>query len=99
MHAAMGLKILPYQAVQAMGVAHGVIMGDRFVLTNIFRWDFVRMNLPGSIDYDPSILWVSKIRADDGKIASNLFTFVDDGQSTVNGIKLQGRLAGHEKVS
>jgi hypothetical protein len=36
--AAMGLKSSPYQAVQAMGVAQGVMMGDRFSSTNIFRW-------------------------------------------------------------
>ena len=80
--AAMGLKSLPYQAVQAMGVAQGVIMGDWFVLTNIFQWDFVRMNLPGSEHCDPSLPWVSKLRADDGRIASDLFTFVDDGRPT-----------------
>ena len=80
--AAMGLKSSPYQAVQAMGVVQGVIMGDRLCIKNIFRWDFVRMNLPGSDAYDPSLPWVSKVRADDGRIASDLFTFVDDGRPT-----------------
>jgi hypothetical protein len=45
------------------------------------------MNLPGSDDYDPSLLWVSKLRADEGKIASNLFTFVDDGRPTASSRK------------
>jgi hypothetical protein len=44
----------------------------------VFRWDFLRLNLPGSIDYLPHLPWVSKVRADDGKIANDYVTYVDD---------------------
>eukprot|EP00980_Cylindrotheca_fusiformis_P019180 scaffold6510_cov122-Cylindrotheca_fusiformis.AAC.2 len=42
----------------------------------------VRLNLPGSKEYDPTLPWVSKIRIDDGEIACDLFIYVDDGQVT-----------------
>jgi hypothetical protein len=80
--AAMGLKSSPYQAVQAMGVAEEVIRGDRKNPENVFRWDEVVCNLPGSDSYDPSKPWVYKTRADDGRIAADLFIFVDDLRPT-----------------
>ena len=80
--AAMGLKSSPYQAVQAMLVAKEVIRGDRHAQDNAFRWDRVRMNLPGSTKYDPSLPWVSKIRVTDGKMAADLFIYVDDARLT-----------------
>jgi hypothetical protein len=46
--AAMGLKPPPYQAVQGMMVAEEVIRGDSKDSKNPFRWDTVRMNLPGT---------------------------------------------------
>jgi hypothetical protein len=85
--AAMGLKSLPCQAVQGILVAKEVILGDRTDPENVFRWDDVRMNLPGSSDHDPSLPWVSKIRIDDGKIAADLFICVDDVRLTGNSAK------------
>jgi hypothetical protein len=79
---AMGLKSSPYQAVQVVMVAEEVIKGDRLDPDNVFRWDVVRLNLPGSEDYDPTLPWVSKVRMSDGKIAADLFIYVDDARST-----------------
>ena len=59
--AAMGLKSSPYQAVQAILVAKEMVRGDRRDPKNAYRWDNVRLNLPGSKDYDPRHPWVSKI--------------------------------------
>jgi hypothetical protein len=42
----------------------------------------VRLNLPGSNDYDPSKPWVSKIRLEDEQIAADLFILVDDMRPT-----------------
>jgi hypothetical protein len=78
----MGLKSSPYQVVQAILVAKEVIRGDRRRKTNAFRWDEVRLNLPGSKDYDTRLPWVSKIRLDDGKIAADVFIYVDDARVT-----------------
>ena len=52
---AMGLKSSPYQTVQAVLVAEEIIRGDRGSAPNVFKWDNVRMNLPGQEDYDPSL--------------------------------------------
>jgi hypothetical protein len=82
--AAMGLKSSPYQAVQAILVAKEVILGDRRDPANVFRWDDIPMNLPGSPKYDPALPWVSKIRLSDNKIAADLFISVDDVRVTRN---------------
>jgi hypothetical protein len=73
----MGVKSLPYQAVSALTVVDEVIKGDPEDESNIFQWVRVILNLPGNQDYDPNLPWVSKVRAD-GRIAADLFTFVDD---------------------
>jgi hypothetical protein len=80
--AAMGLRSSPFQCVQAMGVAEEVIRGDPADPTNVFRWDSVELNLPGSDDYDPSRPWVAKYRMEDGRLAADLFIFVDDLRPT-----------------
>jgi hypothetical protein len=80
--ATTGLKSSPYQAVQAVLVAKEYVMGDRRDSNNAFRWDKVRLNLPGSVGYDPSLPWVSKIRMNDGKVAADLSIYVDDGRVT-----------------
>lgn len=76
----MGFKWSPYQAVQAVMFAEEVIAGDHRKAENVFRWDEVRMNLPGMLGYDPSLPWVSKIRKTDGRIAADFKTFVDDNR-------------------
>jgi hypothetical protein len=74
----MGLKSSPYQAVQAILVGKEIVKGDQKDPNNAFRWDDVRLKLPGSKDYDPKYPWVSKIPLTDGKIAADLFVYVND---------------------
>ena len=95
---AMGLKSSPYQAVQAVMVAEEVIKGDRLDPDNVFRWDVVRLNLPGSEDYDPTLPWVSKVRMSDGKIAADLFIYVDDARSTGSNYE-ESRMAARRTAS
>jgi hypothetical protein len=78
----MGLRSSPFQCVQALGIAEEVIRGDHTDPENVFRWDTVVMNLPGSEDYDPSKPWVAKYRIEDGRLAADLFIFVDDFRPT-----------------
>jgi hypothetical protein len=47
----------------------------------------VRLNLPGAANYNPALPWVSKIRIQDGKIAADLFIYVDDVRVTGNSAK------------
>ncbi len=74
---AMGLRTSPYQAVQGILRAQEVIMGDRKCERNVFRWENVEFNLPGTSGYVPGRPWVCKIRSD-GTIAADLFIYVDD---------------------
>jgi hypothetical protein len=76
--AAFGIQSSPYQAFQAILVAKEYILGNRKDAKNIFRWNHVQMNLPGSRDYDPRLPWVSKIRIEDGLIATDLVIYIDD---------------------
>jgi hypothetical protein len=76
--AAMGLKPSPYQAVQGMMVAEQVIKENYSDPSNPFRWDTVRMDLPGTKNYDPALPWVSKIRLGDNNIACDIVIYVDD---------------------
>jgi hypothetical protein len=76
--AAMGLKSLPFQAVQGMMVAEDLIKGDHMDPSNPFKWDAVRMNLPGTNNYNPALPWVSKICLGDNNIACDIVIFVDD---------------------
>ena len=76
--AGMGLRSSPYQAVQMMAMAEEFIRGDRSDPGNVFRWDVVKLNLPGSKSYDPQLRWVAKIRISDGKVAADLVIYVDD---------------------
>lgn len=78
---AMGLKTSPYQATQGMFWAQEVILGDPSREDNVFRWDHVRMNLPGSEEYDSSIPWVAKVRKH-GELAADVHCYIDDQRAT-----------------
>jgi hypothetical protein len=84
---AMGLRPSPYQACQGMMWALEIIFADRNDAHNIFRFDRVRLNLPGHHDYNPARPWVYKERKD-GSIACDAHVYVDDlrttGQSNLN---------------
>jgi hypothetical protein len=82
LRAAMGLRSSPFQCVQAMGIAEEVVRGNHKDPTNVFRWDDVELNLPGSDSYEPSRPWVAKYRIEDGRLAADLFIFVDDLRPT-----------------
>jgi hypothetical protein len=93
--AAMGLTPSPFQAVQRMAYAKEVILGDRKDPANPFRWDWVQMNLPGQVGYDPSKPWVSKIRKEDGRIVGDIFSFVDDLRPTSTSKREAWKAAQH----
>ena len=47
--------------------------GDRSEPGNTFRWDKIRLNLPGDSSYPPKITWVSKFQGETQELA-----FLDD---------------------
>jgi hypothetical protein len=63
-----------------------MMLGDQFEESNVFRWSRVRLNLPGSASYDPTLPWVSKVReakmCGKEEIAADLLTYVDDQRTT-----------------
>jgi len=85
----MGFAPSPYNSVKMALIVEDISKGDRRQVNNgcdgrelnPFQWASVKLNLPGSKDYDPSISWVSK-RREDGRIACDVFTFVDDERVT-----------------
>lgn len=44
---------------------------------NLFAWDSIRLNLPGTADYNPLLPWMLKIRKD-GLVASDIAQYVDN---------------------
>jgi hypothetical protein len=58
-----------------------IIFGDRKDARNVFRYDRIRLNLPGHFDYDPAKPWVYKQKID-GKIACDVHVYVDDFRTT-----------------
>jgi len=81
----MGFWPSPYMTIQQLLWGEEIVWGDRSEPRNIFRWDRIQLNLPGSPDFDPILPWVSKVFTDcleDGKlieqIACDFATFVDD---------------------
>lgn len=62
--------------------AEEVIRGDPLNPSNVFRFDQVVLNLPGSTDYKPHLPWVYKLHSTDNKIACDIFTYVDDECTT-----------------
>ena len=48
---------------------------------NPFQWKRIRLNLLGSKEYDPCKSWISTLRSD-GRVACDLFTFIDDEHMT-----------------
>ena len=58
----MGVKGSPYQTIKTMLWAEDIVRGERKDDSNPFRWSYIKLNLPGSKDYDPSVPWVAKTR-------------------------------------
>ena len=85
----MGFAASPYNSIKLALVAEDVCRGDRheegFGLDgkelNPFQWTHVRLNLPGTKGYNPCLSWLSKIQSD-GRVACDIFTFVDDERVT-----------------
>ena len=74
----MGFRPSPYVCTQTFGWGEDAIRGNRKDRDNPFRWDSVRMNLPGDSDYDPSMPWVYKWNNEDGRLASHFSCYIDD---------------------
>jgi len=73
----MGYRPSPHNSIKTNLIAEEVIRGDRHDTENVFQWSHVVLNLPGSKYYNPSKAWIVRLR-NDGSLASDFVTFVDD---------------------
>ena len=78
----MGFKPSPYCTTRDMKRMEEKLKGRKEDKENVFRWSEVIMNLPGSINYDPSKPWVYRVREDGVTFAADLFTYIDDLRPT-----------------
>jgi hypothetical protein len=81
----MGYAALPQNSIKMALVAKEVCKGNRCELgvwcdgkeLNPFQWRRIGLNLPGTKDCNPCVSWITK-RREDGRIACDILTFVDD---------------------
>ena len=67
----------PYLACQSQRIILHLCKGDRHDANNHWQWDRVRLNLPGSVDYNPSMPRVMLLRRD-GELATREAHYVDN---------------------
>ena len=77
----MGQSPSPFNTVKQTQRLKQVMLGNPQDSENVFRWDSVKINLPGTIDYKPGVPWIAKFRRD-GKIAADAHDYVDDLRGT-----------------
>jgi hypothetical protein len=73
----VGGQPLPYLACQSQWLILELCKGDRHNPSNHWQWETVHLNLPGDIDYDPSMPCVMLLRKD-GELATREADYVDD---------------------
>ena len=74
----MGLVLYHYTAIKGLLWKSKVVRGDRSDTDNRFRWDKIRLNLPGDPSYSPTILWMSKFRGGTQDLDADFTTYMDD---------------------
>ena len=57
----MGLALSPYADIQGLLWESEAVRGDSGDPDNSFRWDTIKLNLPGDPNYPPTISWMSKV--------------------------------------
>jgi hypothetical protein len=78
----MGLATSPHGCVKMQMLAEELVRGNPCCPFNPFFFDLVRLNLPGSERYDPSIPRVSKVDSRSGRLAADMSTYVDNVRNT-----------------
>ena len=77
----MGFRPSPYLTTRDMRRIEPILIGEKDDPKNVYRWNIVILNLPGSKDYDPSKPKVYRVRKD-GTMAADLFIYIDDLRNT-----------------
>ena len=74
----MGLRDSPYRSTQLLICLKIEAYGDRWDRSNIFHWEKVICNLPGTKGYRLRLPWVMKVRFN-GHIACEIYVYMDNG--------------------
>ena len=74
----MGTLPSPYMSIRFFYWAEEFVRGNRMDPANALGWDKVKLNCPGSPDFDPTSARVMKWRSDVERVANDIITFVDD---------------------
>jgi hypothetical protein len=74
----MGFKPSPYYSTRFYYWAEEFAQRNRFAASNPLQWDEVRLNLPGSENFDPTLPRVMKWDLSINNIVGDVLTFVVD---------------------
>jgi len=74
----MGFRASPYYAVKPFSWGLDVVRGNHKDQNNAFAFDSIRINLPGSETYTPTLPWISKMNR--GVEANDVTPYMDDGR-------------------
>jgi hypothetical protein len=74
----MGFKPSPYVTTQTFAWSEEIILGDHMDVLNPFFWDEIKMNFPGTKEYDPAMPWVYKWNSIGKEMAAFFGTYIDD---------------------
>ncbi|KAL7579543.1 hypothetical protein ACA910_007918 [Epithemia clementina (nom. ined.)] len=77
----MGQSPSPFVTTQQTRRLKRLILRDAQDHSNVFQWDYVKLNLPGTPAYQPGEPWISK-QCNDGCLASDAHDYVDDLHGT-----------------
>jgi hypothetical protein len=72
---AVVFRSFPFVTIQALAWLVETIFGNRNDMDNVY-WESLKMNLPGSVTYDPSKPWVYTERECDEKITVDCLVYV-----------------------
>jgi len=74
----MGFRSSPYHAVKTYNWCLDLVRGNPNDASNPFAFDSVRLNLPGSKNYDPTLPWLTKMFGN--SVSSEITVYMDDGR-------------------
>ena len=89
----MGLRPAPYWSCRYYYLLEEFVVGDITDSTNVFAWDEVILNLPGSPSFNPTLPFVMRWDSHHTRIASSIKAYVDDLRITGATIELAWQAA------
>jgi len=70
--------VSPFYAADIYYHAEQFLRGNRLDKSNLLRWDYIKFNLSGSPDFNPSLPWVMKWDNRLNNLTAVNFAYVDD---------------------